>query len=63
MSIVLNMKIATQPYWNMRVKYARKRPPVGSRVYVKPADRPHAKWEPVYIDKYNDDGYCFATWM
>lgn len=61
--IVLRMKLGTQPVPLMRVKYARKRPVVGARVYIKPVDSPHSKWLWVRIDKYNEDGFCFASYV
>lgn len=62
MAVILQMKIGTIPYTNMRVKFKRKRPKIGERVLVreKNADR-YAPWMSVIIDKYNDDGFCFAS--
>lgn len=58
--IVLQMKIGTQPFWNMHVRYARKPPKVGARVLVRERGTRN-KWMSVIIDKYNPDGFCFAS--
>lgn len=59
---VLQMKIGTVPYGPMQVKYARSRPPIGKRVFVREVGRAsHIKWEQVLIEGYNSDGYCFAS--
>jgi hypothetical protein len=63
--LVLNMKIGTIPFGPMQIKYKRTRPAVGSRVLVRQVGPEYkwSEWQSVIIDKYNDDGFCFASRM
>jgi hypothetical protein len=60
MTVILQMKIGTKPYTNMHVKFKRKRPKIGTTVLVREHGT-HNRWMSVIIDKYNDDGFCFAS--